>query len=300
MHPILFHAGSVLIPSYGALAAIGVLAALFLAQYTARRARVDPGKIWNLCLAAMFSGLVGERLVLVFANWSVLLRHPSWLFAIGMIHSPLLAVAGIAAGAAVAALYSFLRKMPPGATADALAAPLALGLAFEQIGALLAGSGFGTVAGAKLPWAVTYTSALAAQWSGAPLGIPLHPVQAYAAIGLFALAVFLLAWMPARRHAGDVAGLFLLGLGAVVYFTEMWRAPEGRGLVFGGAIDGPQIAAVLLVMAGGLALRERRVTMRTLSRSPEFQQADPSTPLPSAQDDRKDAARRQEPERSNA
>ena len=44
-------------------------------------------------------------------------------------------------------------------------------------------------------------------WSGTPLGVPLHPVQAYAALAFLTLAVFLLVWQPAiaparrsRRH----------------------------------------------------------------------------------------------------
>jgi phosphatidylglycerol---prolipoprotein diacylglyceryl transferase len=287
VHPVLIHFGSVVIPSYGALVAIGVLAALFLAQSTARLAHVDPGHVWNLCVAAAFSGLIGERLVLLAANWSVLREHPSWVLEIAMIHHPLVAGSGIAIGAATAALYIRLRKLPVYAVADVLSSPLAIGLAFEQLGALLAGSGYGTEASRSLPWAVTYTSALAARWSGTPLGVPLHPVQAYAAIGFFLLAIYLLFWLPVRRQAGDVAGLCLLGLGAVIYFTEMWRDPEGRGLVFSGAIDGPQIAAVLMVLAGGLVLCERRAGDRGL-------------PPLSPQNGETDGARDESHERGNA
>jgi phosphatidylglycerol:prolipoprotein diacylglycerol transferase len=257
VHPVLLHFGSVVIPSYGALAAVGALAALFLAQSTARQARLDPGQVWNLCVAAMFSGLIGERLVLLLANWSAVRAHPSWILEIAMIHHPLVAGSGIAAGAAAVAVYIRLRRLPARAVADALAAPLALGLAFEQLGALLAGAGYGAEASPSLPWAVTYTSVLAARWSGTPLGVPLHPAQAYAAIGFFLLAILLLFLLPVRRQAGDAAGLCLLGLGVVIYFTEIWRDPEGRGSLLRGAIDGPQLAAALLVIAGGLLLRER-------------------------------------------
>ena len=38
--------------------------------------------------------------------------------------------------------------------------------------------------------------------------------------------------------------------------TELWRDPVGRGLLLGGALDGPQIAAILMVLAGALLLRE--------------------------------------------
>lgn len=262
MHPVLFHIGSILIPSYGAVAALGVLAALFLAQRTARLSGVNTTQMWNLCIAAMFSGLIGERLVLIAVNWSTIKQHPSWATGLAMIHHPLLTAAGVITGATAAAAYVRSRRMPIGATADALAAPLTLGLAFEQVGALMAGSGFGVQASARLPWAVIYTSVLAARWSGAPLGIPLHPVQAYAALGFLMLAVFLLAWMlaPPRagRQPGDVAGICVMGFGTIVYFTELWRDPEGRGTLLHGALDAPQIAAVLMVIAGGIVLRERK------------------------------------------
>ncbi len=246
-----------LIPSYGAVAAVGALLALFLAQRTARICGVDAAQAWNVCVVALFAAIAGQRLVLVAANWSDLRRHPTWVLTLAMVHHPLLAAVGVLAGAGAAAWYALWRRLPAWATADALAAPLALGLAFEQFGALLAGSGFGNEASAKLPWAVVYTNRLAARWSGTPLGIPLQPVQAYAALAFFTLAVFLFVWMPLRRQTGDAAGICLMGLGVVIFFTELGRNPEGRGPLFHGAIDAPQIAAVLLVSAGGLILRER-------------------------------------------
>ena len=258
MHPVLFHIGSLLIPAYGALAALGVVAGLFLAQRTARIAGVNPGRVWNLCVLALVAALAAQRLLLIAANWSELRRHPGWMFGLAMIHHPLLAGVGALAGAGVALMYARRRRLPLLATADTLAAPLALGLAFEQLGALLAGSGYGIEAGPHVPWAVTYTSPLAALWSGTPLGIPLHPAQAYAALEFLALSIFLLLWLPVRRRQGDVAGLGLMGTGVAIYMTELWRASEGRGAILHGALDGPQIAAVLLVLIGALVLRERQ------------------------------------------
>lgn len=240
------------------MAAVGVLLALFLTQRTARVAGVDAGQVWNLCVVVLFAALAGERLLLIIVNWGVLRLHPSWMLGLAMIHHPLLASAGVLAGGAAAALYIRWQRLPLWATADALAAPLALGLACEQVGALLAGAGYGIEAGPAVHWAVTYTSLLAERWSGTPLGVPLHPVQAYAALGYLTLTLLLLVWLPARRREGDVAGLWLMGTGMTVYLTELWRDPEGRGAVLHGALDGPQIAALLLVLAGALVLRERK------------------------------------------
>jgi phosphatidylglycerol---prolipoprotein diacylglyceryl transferase len=261
VHPVLFHIGAVLIPSYGAITALGVLLALGLALRTARvaghGADLDAGKVWNLSILSLFAALAAARLLLVIVNWSVLRLHPAWLLELAMVHHPLLAATGALAGAGCALGYALRNKMPLGATADALAPPLALALAFEQLGALASGSGYGVEAGAGVHWAVTYTNPLAAIWSGAPLGVPLHPVQAYAALAFLTLAVLLLVWLPAERRKGDVAGLGLMGVSVVLYITELWRDPEGRGSVLHGALDGPQIAAVLLVIAGALVLRER-------------------------------------------
>jgi phosphatidylglycerol:prolipoprotein diacylglycerol transferase len=238
------------------MAALGVLLALILAQRTARVAGLNPGQVWNLCVVTLFAALVASRLLLVVINWSDLRLHPRWMLGLAMIHHPLLAAAGGLAGAAAAALYVRWQGMPFWTTADVLAAPLALGMAFEQGGALLAGSGYGTVTSVR--WAVVYSHPLAALWSGTPLGVALHPVQAYAALAYLTLSVFLLVWMPMRRQQGDVAGLWLGGAGVAIYMTELWRNAEGRGAVLGGALDGPQVAAVGLVLVGALILLEHK------------------------------------------
>jgi phosphatidylglycerol:prolipoprotein diacylglycerol transferase len=255
VHPVLLHIGAFIVPSYGAVAALGVLAGLFLAQRTARTAELDSGKIWNLCVIALFTALVAQRLLLVVINLGDLRRHPSWLLTLAMVHHPLLACAGAGAAFAAGTLYSRHKRLPLWSTADALAAPLAFGMALEQLGALLAGSGYGTEA--KIPWAVTYTHPLAAMWSGTPLGIALHPVQAYAAMGFLTLSVFLFLWQPAIRQQGDLAGMWLMGTGVIVFITELWRDPEGRGVILSGALDGPQLAGIAMVLTGALLLRER-------------------------------------------
>lgn len=256
MHPVLFKLGALLIPSYGALAAAGVLAALILAQRSARTAGVSPAQVWNLCVIALFTALLGSRLLLLLVNWRDVVRHPMWMLGLATIHSPWLAGAGILIGGLAAFLYMRWQHLPFAPTLDALTAPLTVGLSLEQLGALLAGAGYGT--DASVPWAVVYTHPLAARWSGTPLGVPLHPVQAYAALAYATLALFLLVGIPLRRQAGDVAGVALVGIGMSLYLTEFWRDPQGRGQILHGSLDAPQIAAVVLVLLGACLLRERK------------------------------------------
>jgi len=273
MHPVLFQIGSLLVPSYGACAALGVLLALALAQSTARKAGLDsqhgPRHAWNMLVLAVFASLATSRLLLVAMNLSDLRRHPAWLLAVAMVHHPLLTAAG-AAGAAVAILwYARWARLPLAAVADCLAAPVTLGMAAEQVGALLAGSDFGRDSLDPKAWAVTYTSPLAARWSGTPLGVPLYPVQAYAALGALLLAAICFGWMFLARRRGDVAGVWLLGAGSLLFVTEMYRDWEGRGVLFDGRMDIPQLVGLWMVVCGGLLLWDWRPASLPEASSPE-------------------------------
>ena len=267
MHPVLFHIGSLIVPSYGAVAALGVLLALGLAQLTARRvipagpdaeasAAVEPRHGWNMLVLAVFAALAVSRLLLIVMNLSDLRRHPAWLLSVAMVHHPLLAAAGVVGAAIAVVVYARWAKLPLRMVGDWLGAPVAIGYAAEQMGALLAGSDYGSYSEAR--WAVTYTSTLAARWSGTPLEVPLHPVQAYAALGALLVAMMCLFWLRMPRRSGDVAGVWLIGMGALFFVTEIFRDWEGRGAVFGGIVDIPQLVGLGMVLLGGAVLVDWR------------------------------------------
>ncbi len=256
MHPALVQFGSLVIPSYGAIAALGVLLALALAQFTSQKAGIDPRHAWNTLVLAVFADIAASRLTLIVLNLSDLRRHPTWLLSVAMVHHPLLAAIGILSGALAILLYARWAKLSLRGVADCLAAPITLGYAFEQVGALFAGSDFGrdSASTSKL-FAITYTSPLAARWSGTPLGVPLYPVQAYAAAGSLLLAAILIACYGFRgRRPGEIAGVWLFGTGVLLFLTELFRDWEGRGVLLGGSVDAPQLVGLGLVLAGGLLL----------------------------------------------
>jgi phosphatidylglycerol---prolipoprotein diacylglyceryl transferase len=255
VYPVLFHLGPIVVPSYGVLTALGVLVALALLVRTAHIAGLNPNPLWSLSILALFAALVGSRLVLLVVNWTVLRTHPAWLLGLALVHHPL--VSAIGAGFAIAAAIPYARaqRLALRPTLDALAAPTALALSCEQLGALLSGSGYGTET--NMRWAVVYTDPLAAQWSGAPLFVAVHPVQGYAALAFFVIALGLLFWMPYRGRPGEIAGGALLAIATAIYFTEFFRDPEGRGSFLSGAVDGPQLASVGLLLLGALFLLRR-------------------------------------------
>ena len=259
VHPVLFQIGPLLVPSYGACAALGVLLALALAQLTAVRTGLNPRHAWNMLVLAVFASLAVSRLVLIAMNLSDLRRHPRWLLAVAMVHHPLLAAVGIVSAAAAVLAYIRWIRLPLAAVADCLAAPVSLAMAAEQVGALLAGSDFGRDSpSTSFPGAVTYSSALVGRWSGTPLGAPLYPVQAYAALGALLLAAIVFIWLFLPRRKGDVAGVWLAGAGVLLFVTEIFRDWEGRGVVFGGLVDIPQLVGLGMVLLGGAVLLDWR------------------------------------------
>ncbi len=230
-----------------------------------------------MLVLGVFAALAGSRLFLIAVNLGNLRQHPRWLLAISMIHHPLLAAIGIVFGAVAILIYLRRVRLPIAVAADSLAVPLSLMLAAEQVGAWMGGSDFGIESLHTSPLlAVMYNNELAARWSGAPLGVPLYPVQLYAALGALLLAAIAYCWLRLPHRAGDVTGAWLVGLGIQLFVTEGFRDWEGRGVFFHGTIDMPQIAAVVFVVVGGLVLFQFRSTVSAPSSLPQFQVDRPS------------------------
>ena len=259
MHPVLTQIGPLIIPSYGAVASVGVLLSLWLAQWTSRRTKIDPRHTWNMLVLAVFASLVTSRLLLIAINLGELRSHPAWLLAVAMVHHPLLSAAGVLGGAIAVLIYARWARISLPAVADTLASPVSIGMAAEQLGALMAGSDYGRFSpGQPLMGAVIYSSSLAARWSGTPLGLPLYPVQGYAAGGALLVAALTCAWFFWPRRTGDVASIWLIATGAMLFLTELFRDWEGRGVLARGILDIPQLVALAMVLLGGALLCDWR------------------------------------------
>jgi phosphatidylglycerol:prolipoprotein diacylglycerol transferase len=225
VHPRLFQFGHIAIPTYGALIALALVAALAAAVYFARRLGLDPNKIWNLSLIATITTLLGARLLLVVAHFSAFRQHPFWILGLTGLHDPWIGAASILLGIAAAMLYALAEDLPLLRTMDCLALAFALAVALSRIGAFLAGIDYG--APATVPWSVTYTSRLAALWYRTPLGIPLHPVQLYeAAISLLTLGLLILR-LP-RSRDGELAGAALFLFGLTNPFLALYRSESAQ------------------------------------------------------------------------
>jgi phosphatidylglycerol:prolipoprotein diacylglycerol transferase len=128
----------------------------------------------------------------------------------------------------------------------------------------MAGDDYGSPA--SIPWAVTFTDPEAASVGGAPLGVPLHPVQVYESIVCLALFLLLVRLAQRRHREGDII-LAYTGLYAVARFVlEFFRGDADRGFVLGGLLSTSQaigigmfaVAAVLFLARSSAGPRRAR------------------------------------------
>ena len=69
MFPQLFHLGRFALPTYGVMAAIGLIAGLSIVVRGARQQGLDAEKAWNLGLVAILSALLGAKILMIAVEW---------------------------------------------------------------------------------------------------------------------------------------------------------------------------------------------------------------------------------------
>ncbi len=266
MLPILLHFGRFSLPTYGFLAAVGLLVGLAISVRYAARHGMDPDKTWNLGILAILAGIIGAKLLLVVNDWAFYKAHPREIFSLTTLQAGGVWSGGLVAAVLVSWWYIRRNHIPVLKTCDVFAPGIALGHAIGRLGCFAAGCCWGKPT--TLPWGVTFTNPLAAQLVGTPLGVPLHPTQLYEMV-LELANFFLLAWVLRRkRFDGQVIGTYMFVYGFARYFLEFLRDDPERGSVLHGFMSGTQLLAIGLVIAGGLLWMRRTPQPEAASAGP--------------------------------
>ena len=111
----------------------------------------------------------------------------------------------------------------------------------------MAGDDFGRAT--QVPWAITFTDPDAASIGGAPLGVPLHPVQLYESIACLILFIVLVRLSRHKRFDGEVILAYTFLYAVARFFLEFFRGDADRGFVFGGLLSTSQFIAAFLAPA---------------------------------------------------
>ena len=248
MHPVLFQVGPVTIYSYGVLAAVGVLLGLWYARRQAPYAGLHRDQVWNLGIYMVLAAIVTAKLWLVLVEWRYFSQNPREIFTFGVVQSGGTFFGGILGGILFAAAYTWYEKMPILPLFDTYAGAVALGHAIGRLGCFMAGCCYGKPT--TLPWGVKFSSPIAADLVGTPIGVPLHPTQVYEAAAEIANFIFLV-WLGKRqRFTGQIAGTYLILYGIERGLIEIVRGDPDRTLLMHGAVSLMQLVSIGFVLAG--------------------------------------------------
>jgi phosphatidylglycerol:prolipoprotein diacylglycerol transferase len=208
--PVAFSLFGLHVRWYGLLVAAGGVVAVWAASREAGRRGLAAGVVSDATVWVALAALLGGRvLYLAQTDAAALVTDPLRLIALW---DGGLSFYGALGGAVLALLaFSQWRRLRPLTLLDVAAPAAAIGQAIGHLGCLIGGDSYGIPT--DLPWAVVYANPAAM----APLGVPLHPTQAYEAILLGGLSGVL--WLVRERLAaigpGAMAGAYLFGLAAI-------------------------------------------------------------------------------------
>ncbi len=208
MHPYLVHSGHLLLPTFGVLAAVGLMLALALSFRTGSMVGLDPDKLWNAGLFVLLSAFAFSRLLLVIAYPQSFVRFPILLLTV-----PSLNAVGILLTILATGIYLRLKHLPVLSTLDAWSPCATLIWIFLAVGHFSEGSDAGLPT--TLPWALPIP----------PDRIRLHPVGLYAAIAAAVITLVLLRQLRRRKNPGDIFVLALVSSGIAQFLLTFFRQP---------------------------------------------------------------------------
>jgi phosphatidylglycerol---prolipoprotein diacylglyceryl transferase len=233
MHPYLIHSGHLLLPTFGVLAAVGLMAALTLSLRTAVIVGLVPDKLWNAGLFTLLSAFALSRLLLILADPHSFIAYPILLLMV-----PSLNALGILLTILATAIYLRVRSLPFLDTLDAWSPCATLAWAFLALGHFAEGTDAGLPT--ALPWGLPIP----------PSSHRLHPVALYAALAAALLTIALLRQLPRRQHPGDIFALALLVAGTIQFLLTFLRQP----LFDSSLLDPIQWIALGMIALAGIVL----------------------------------------------
>ena len=228
--------GHFVLPVFGVLAAVGLMAALSLSLRTAAKLRLSPDNVWNAGLFMLITAFVLSRLLLIADNLNSFISFPLTMLAV-----PSLTPLGVLGTVVVTLLYLYFRHLPVLSVLDAWAPCATLIWMFLALGHFAEGSDPGLIT--PVPWSIL-----------SPTGLShLHPVSLYVAAAACVLTVVLLWHLSLKQRPGSTAVLGLVAAGVAQFFITFYRQPSFEELPASiDFLDPIQWAAVGMIVAAGL------------------------------------------------
>jgi phosphatidylglycerol---prolipoprotein diacylglyceryl transferase len=247
MFPTVMHIGQLPVFSYGVMTALGFLLAIVWMVHLAKEEGLSAAKMEGLGLVIVLGAGVGSKLLTA-------LDYPGF-YSGGWKHfvfDQMLGKGGVFYGGflmaiACSVVYFRLVKLPAWQVYDCAVPALALAQGLGRIGCFLAGCCWGTPTTSRL--GVTFTSQVAHNLTGVPLGVKLHPTQLYEAAAVLLVIPFLLWLRRTKTFQGEVFLAYMMYYAVARFFLEFVR-DDPRGRYVYGLFSTSQFISLLIVPFG--------------------------------------------------
>jgi phosphatidylglycerol:prolipoprotein diacylglycerol transferase len=245
MYPILYRFGPVSLYTYGLMLALAFWAGISLAKKEAVRTGVDPDQITDLSFYILVAALLGARILFILTDLRRFVEDPVEIIRIW--NGGLVFYGGFFGGVLAGFIFIRINRLPFWKTTDIMAPGLVLGQAIGRIGCLLAGCCYGKVC--DFPWAVTFHH----PDSLAPVGLPLHPTQLYAAAAKIGIFAYLWAIRKKKRFEGQIFWQYVFLYGLARSMIEFFRG-DFRGDTYFNLLSLSQVIGLAMALTASLML----------------------------------------------
>ncbi len=230
--------GGMTIHGYGLMIAIGVLAAILLAVFRAKRKGLSQDAVYSLALLVMLFGFIGAKLLYVIVDIQAVIADPALIIS----GNGFVVYGGIIGGVAAMMIYCRVKKYSFLQYFDLVAPSVALAQGFGRIGCLLAGCCYGQETDCACGIIFTHSDI-------APNGVRLIPTQPIMSAGDFLIAGALLLYARKDHARGRVGGLYLILYSVGRFAIEFFRA-DYRGAI--GPLSTSQFISIFIFVLGVL------------------------------------------------
>ena len=213
--------GPITIHGYGLMIAIGLLAAILLASYRAKRRGMDDDLVFNIIIIAIVFGFLGAKIMYLIVEFKDFIKDPLGLLFSG---SGFVLYGGIILGALAPLLYCRKKKISFLEHFDLFMPSVAVAQGFGRVGCLGAGCCYGHET--ESIFSIVFKNSPLA-----PNNVHLIPTQIYSSLGNFAIAAILILYARKNRKAGNV-GLLYLALYSVFRFGIEFFRHDHRGTIW--------------------------------------------------------------------
>lgn len=244
MYNDIFSIGPFTVHGYGLMITIGVLAAFFLGEATAKRRGLNPDVIFTLTLLCAFTGFVSAKLLFCIVEFRQLLEDPVSVLA----GNGFVVYGGIIGGTLAAYVYCRVKKLSFIDYFDVVLPCVAVAQGFGRIGCFLAGCCYGRETESAIGIMFTHSDF-------APNGVKLIPTQLISSLGMFLIAGILFLYLKKSKRPGRTGALYLI-LYSIGRFGVEFLRNDHRGEV--GIFSTSQFISLFIIVIGVVVFATRK------------------------------------------